>query len=235
MREIIFDTETTGLSAKEGHRIIEIGAVEMVNRYRTGETYHVYINPKREIDPGAMKIHGISNEFLVDKPTFGEVVDEFLEFIKGAHLVAHNAQFDMGFLNHHLQCLRMKEIPNDIVIDTLALARRKYPGQKNNLDALCSRLGVDSSNRVKHGALLDAELLADVYAEMMGVGANQRNLMFASKEDEGGDSNSKTQSPTLHFGKGTKTYEPRDFKLTEEEEAGHAAFLDNMKESLWSA
>lgn len=230
MREIVLDTETTGLSPKEGHRIIEIGAVEIINKIRTGETFHVYINPEVEISAGAFRVHGISNEFLSDKPKFDAVVSDFKDFIQDSKLIAHNAPFDMGFINHHLRQLKLPAILDDLVIDSLAIARRKYPGQKNSLDALCSRLNVDSSNRVLHGALLDAELLADVYAEMMGVGANQRNLMFVAQEEE------KTEehvTPILHFGNNSKTYEARDFEITSEEKQAHKEFVEKLPNSVW--
>jgi DNA polymerase-3 subunit epsilon len=171
MRQIILDTETTGLSPKEGHRIIEIGCVEMVNRRLTGNHFHQYLNPEREIDAGAIAVHGISNEFLADKPLFASVAEELMQYLEGAELVIHNAPFDVGFLNHELQMLagQFKHIEACCtVLDTLQLARKKHPGQKNNLDALCKRYHVDNSNRELHGALLDAQILAQVYLAMTG-------------------------------------------------------------------
>ncbi|KFI21467.1 DNA polymerase III subunit epsilon [Nitrosococcus oceani] len=171
MRQIILDTETTGLEPKEGHRIIEIGGVELSCRRRTGRTFHCYLNPEREVDKGALKIHGLSNEFLSDKPRFIEIAEEFLAFIEGAELVIHNAPFDVGFLDHELCLLGSKwgKISTDCqVLDTLQLARQRHPGQKNNLDALCKRYGIDNSRRDLHGALLDAEILAGVYLAMTG-------------------------------------------------------------------
>ncbi|WP_111656501.1 DNA polymerase III subunit epsilon [Isoalcanivorax indicus] len=170
-RQIVLDTETTGLEPSEGHRIIEIGCVEMVGRRLTGNDCHLYINPERDIDDGALEVHGITREFLADKPTFREVADEFLAYIDGAELVIHNAAFDIGFLNHELRLLgagngRIED--RCTVLDTLALARNKHPGQKNNLDALCRRYGIDNSHRELHGALLDAQILADVYLIMTG-------------------------------------------------------------------
>lgn len=171
MRQIVLDTETTGLEVSQGHRIIEIGCVELVNRKLTGNHYHQYVNPQREIDQGAIEVHGITTDFLADKPTFDAVAEAFLEFVSGAQLVIHNAPFDMGFLNSELQRLPAggREL-EDIctVIDTLVMARSKHPGQRNSLDALCQRYDVDNSQRDLHGALLDAEILADVYLAMTG-------------------------------------------------------------------
>ena len=170
-RQVVLDTETTGLSTADNHRIIEIGCVEVINRRLTGERFHQYINPKREIDAGAMEVHGITPEFLADKPIFSSVVDDFIRFIDGAELIIHNAAFDVGFFNHELSKLKGNQPKiSDIcsVLDTLKLARDKHPGQKNNLNALCRRYYVDNSNRELHGALLDAEILADVYLAMTG-------------------------------------------------------------------
>ena len=171
MRQIVLDTETTGLEPAQGHRIIEIGCVELFNRRLTGNHYHQYIQPDREIDEGAIEVHGISNEFLVDKPRFADIVEDFLSFIKGAELIIHNAPFDVGFINHEF--LRYREDHPKLesfcsITDTLAMAREMHPGQKNNLDALCKRYDVDNSRRDLHGALLDAEILADVYLRMTG-------------------------------------------------------------------
>tara|TARA_B110000967_G_scaffold178091_1_gene192644 strand:- start:2355 stop:3074 length:720 start_codon:yes stop_codon:yes gene_type:complete len=171
MRQIVLDTETTGLETSQDHRIIEIGCVELVGRKLTGRHYHQYINPQRKVDEGAMEVHGISDQFLEDKPLFDQVAKEFLEFVDGADLVIHNAPFDVGFINHEIAKLSGKYQVIETscrIIDTLALARQKHPGQKNNLDALCKRYGVDNSARDLHGALLDAEILADVYLLMTG-------------------------------------------------------------------
>lgn len=169
-RQVVLDTETTGLETSQDHRIIEIGCVELVNRRLTGRHYHQYINPEREIDQGAMEVHGITNEYLADKPVFPTISAEFLEFIRGAELVIHNAPFDVGFINHELAKLdNFEPVANHCsVIDTLVMARQRHPGQKNNLNALCKRYGVDNSQRDLHGALLDAEILADVYLLMTG-------------------------------------------------------------------
>lgn len=170
MRQIVLDTETTGLEPRAGHRIIEIGAVEIVKRRLTGRHYHQYINPEREIDEGAQEVHGISLESLQDKPLFADIAEEFIDFVSGAELVIHNAPFDVGFLDNELALLGHKARINGIcsVVDSLVLARQKHPGQKNNLDALCKRYDVDNSQRDLHGALLDAEILADVYLVMTG-------------------------------------------------------------------
>ena len=170
MRQVVLDTETTGLEHQEGHRIIEIGCVEMIERRITGRHYHVYINPEREVDEGAMAVHGISNEFLADKPRFADIAEAFLEFIDGAELVIHNAAFDVGFLNAELGRLNPPTRIADVatVLDTLLLARELHPGQRVSLDALCKRYDVDNSNRQLHGALLDSEILAEVYLAMTG-------------------------------------------------------------------
>jgi DNA polymerase-3 subunit epsilon len=191
-RQVILDTETTGISTADDHRIIEIGCVEMVNRKLTGKTFHQYINPEREIDAGAFEVHGISQEFLADKPVFADIAEDFVQFITGAELIIHNAPFDVGFLDHELAKLpdesrRVKTLST--VLDTLKLARDKHPGQKNNLDALCKRYDVDNSNRELHGALLDAEILADVYLAMTGgqvsfsLNAEMQTTQEKSEED----------------------------------------------------
>ena len=171
MRQIVLDTETTGLEPKQGHRVIEIGAVELIDRERTGDTFHTYLNPQREIDQGALQVHGIDADFLADKPLFGDISEALVAFIKDAELVMHNAPFDVGFLDHELSLLpgsapRIADLCK--VTDSLLLARRKYPGQRHSLDALCRHLKVDNSARELHGALLDAEILADVYLAMTG-------------------------------------------------------------------
>ncbi|MDD5241170.1 MAG: DNA polymerase III subunit epsilon [Sulfuricella sp.] len=168
MRKIILDTETTGLDPRQGHRIIEIAAIEMVNRRLTKNHFHQYVNPQREIDPGAQQVHGISLEFLQDKPLFRDIFKDFIEFVSGAELVIHNAPFDIGFINSELKLLGMDmiEVYCPVVIDTLKMAKELHPGQKNNLDALCRRYQVDNTNRTLHGALVDTELLAEVYLGM---------------------------------------------------------------------
>lgn len=170
MRQIILDTETTGIGHEAGHRVIEIGCVELINRKLTGNHYHTYLNPQREVDEGAFKVHGISSEFLQDKPLFQNVVSEFIDFIAGAELIIHNAPFDVGFLNSELKHVKWPKRldAHCTVFDTLVLARTKHPGQRNSLDALCKRYDIDNSNRELHGALLDAEILALVYLAMTG-------------------------------------------------------------------
>lgn len=183
MRQIILDTETTGLDPQQGHRVIEIGCVEVINRRRTGRSYHQYIQPDREIDDGAMEVHGITNEFLVDKPRFADIAQAFLDFVVGAELVIHNAPFDIGFLHHELKLLGKSTSLIDEqceVLDTLVLARRLHPGQRNSLDALCKRYAIDNSQRELHGALLDAEILSDVYLAMTG---GQTMLSLVSQEE----------------------------------------------------
>lgn len=188
MRQIVLDTETTGLEPSQGHRIIEIGCVELVNRKLTGRHFHKYINPGREVEQGAIEVHGITNEFLADKPRFRQIADEFLAFIDGAELIIHNAPFDVGFINHEFVQLAdgKKNVQHYCgIIDTLVMARAKHPGQKNNLDALCKRYGVDNSQRDLHGALLDAEILADVYLLMTG-GQTALSLSAETGEKQSG-------------------------------------------------
>lgn len=183
-RLVVLDTETTGLNPQEGHRIIEIGCVELVNRRLTGKRFHVYINPERIIDSGAVEVHGITNQFLEDKPTFSCVVEDFIAFIQGAELVIHNAPFDVGFINYEFS--RLNDQTGTVadyskVFDTLTYARKKHPGQRNSLDALCKRYGIDNSHRDLHGALLDAEILADVFLLMTG---GQSSLLDEGQEKE---------------------------------------------------
>src|ERR1700727_1667040 len=178
MREIILDTETTGLDPLRGDRLVEIGCVEIVNRMPTGQIFHRHINPERDMPAEAFAVHGLSSEFLASKPLFGEVVEEFLEFVADTPLVIHNASFDIGFINAELDRVKRPPIARDRLVDTLLLARRKHPGVSNRLDDLCSRYAIDNSRRTKHGALLDAELLAEVYIDL--IGARQSQLVLAS-------------------------------------------------------
>ena len=168
MREIVLDTETTGLDPFQGHRVVEIGCVELLNRFPTGQTFHRYIYPERDVPTEAFDVHGLSTEFLRDKPLFADVADEFVAFVGDAALVAHNAAFDIAFLNAELERLGKASIGRERLVDTLLLARRKHPGAPNRLDDLCARYGIDNSRRTKHGALLDAEILAEVYIELIG-------------------------------------------------------------------
>lgn len=184
-RQVVLDTETTGINPKEGHRIIEIGCVELINRRLTNNRFHVYLNPDREIDAGAIEVHGITNEFLRDKPRFKDVVDDFMLFTANAELIIHNAPFDVGFLNNELSLLSQETRTvegNSRVFDTLAFARKKHPGARNSLDALCKRYNIDNSHRELHGALLDAEILADVYLLMTG---GQASFLDETGTDEG--------------------------------------------------
>jgi DNA polymerase-3 subunit epsilon len=182
MREIVLDTETTGLDPLRGDRLVEVGCVELFNRMPTGQTFHRYMNPEREMSAEAFAVHGLSTQFLADKPFFHEVVDEFLEFIGDAPLVIHNASFDISFINAELDRIKRSPIPRERLVDTLLLARRKHPGVSNRLDDLCSRYAIDNSHRTKHGALLDAELLAEVYVDL--IGARQSVLILAAETTE---------------------------------------------------
>jgi DNA polymerase III subunit epsilon len=168
MREVVIDTETTGLDPANGHRIVEIGCIELLNAIPTGEIFHSYVDPERDMPEAAFRVHGLSAEFLAGKPVFAEVARDFLTFIDGARIIAHNAEFDMRFVNAELALLGIEPIADDHIVDSLSLARRKFPGAANSLDALCVRFGIDTSRRTKHGALLDAEMLAEVYAELTG-------------------------------------------------------------------
>ncbi|MCD6034988.1 MAG: dnaQ [Rickettsiales bacterium] len=229
VREIALDTETTGLDPRQGHRVIEIGCVEMVNRVRTGDAFHVYLNPDRDVPEGAFRIHGISTEFLRDKPRFPEVVEDFLKFLGDDRLVIHNAAFDMRFLNYELSRLKKSEIPILRATDTLQIARTKFPGTQANLDALCRRFGIDLSQRKKHGALLDAELLADVYLELTG---GRQTYMSLDPASTAGVSPSGRADP-LRGQKQVVQHSARAHTVTEEEAAAHKAFLASLKNPLW--
>ena len=187
-RQIVLDTETTGLEPAQGHRIIEIGCVELIERRATGNDFHQYLQPDREIDAGAVEVHGITNEFLADKPRFEDVVQDFMDYIRGAELIIHNAPFDVGFIDAELRRLRGWNSLDSYcsITDTLVMARRKHPGQRNSLDALCGRYDIDNSQRQKHGALLDAEILAEVYLAMTG-GQSALSLGDEGDESGGGD------------------------------------------------
>ncbi len=228
-RQIVLDTETTGLEPSQGHRIIEIGCVELVNRRLTGNTWHHYFNPEREIDAGAFAVHGLSNEFLADKPRFAELADEFLDYIRGAELIIHNAPFDVGFLNHELSLLdepkpRIEEVAS--VLDTLQLARQKHPGQKNTLDALCKRYDIDNSARTLHGALLDSEILADVYLMMTG---GQTRLLLDAEEDGEAGGGEETRRAVVDAS-GLPLWQPDDEALQ-----AHQAYLEFLQEKAGKA
>lgn len=225
MRQIILDTETTGLRPEDGHRIIEIGCVEMINRKLSGKTYHVYLNPERQIDAGAMAVHGITNEFLQDKPVFHRIVDEFMDFISDSELIIHNAPFDLGFLNNELQLLQQKWKSISAycsVIDTLQLARQLHVGQRNSLDALCKRYKIDNSKRDMHGALLDANLLALVYLAMTG---GQGSFFDSSHQSQGKvKQNSDMTVPQLQQHQPVVVIQANSDEL-----AAHEAYLDMIK------
>lgn len=227
MREIVFDTETTGLD-NTIDRVIEIGGVELWNHIPTGKTYHQFIRPAgRKVDPAAFDVHGISNEFLVDKPLFEEIADDFLAFFSDAKLIAHNANFDIGFLNAELRRLGQPPIEPSLVIDTLAMARRKFPMAPASLDALCSRFSIDTSKREKHGALLDSELLADVYIEL--IGGRQSSLGLTVAADDAYDSSDAAGNLTV-----AARPKPLSSRLSEDERMRHAAFVESLGEdALW--
>jgi len=222
MREIVLDTETTGLDPLAGHRVVELGCVELENTVATGRTFHCYFNPEMLMPAGAEEIHGLSDAFLADKPLFADKVDEFIAFIGDARLVIHNAQFDIGFLNAELERVGRPKLTNDYV-DTVTVARRKFPGQRVSLDALCERLSVDNSNRTKHGALLDSELLAEVYLELSG--GRQRDLGLAAEV---------TTSVTSVLVVTNRPVRPaRPHAPSPEELAAHVAFLKQISDALW--
>ena len=228
MREIIFDTETTGLDPNTGDRMVEIGCIEMVNRVATGKTFHEYFNPERDMPMEAQKVHGLSASFLSDKPRFAEKAAALLEFIADDPLVAHNAQFDFGFLNFELAACGMEAVSTDRMVDTLVLARRRHPGAKHSLDALCSRYGVDRSQRTLHGALLDAELLAQVYVELTG--GRQIGLQLAVDNTDEGPVAATRFTPRVG-----EYRHPRPHAASAEEMAKHKAFLESLDTPLWTS
>ena len=234
MRHLILDTETTGLSVKEGHRIIEIGAVEMVNLSFTGRSLHLYINPERDIDAGAQEIHGLSSEFLSDKPVFGDILSEFNDFIGNDLLVIHNAPFDIGFLNSELARCGHSPLSMDRVIDTLPLARKKYPGAQATLDALCRRFGVDNSHRDLHGALIDADLLASVFVELKGGRQPGLQLDDEIKSDSVTDNISAEDKNLSGFILNKRPPRPaRTFKVPEAETSAHNDLLAEINDPIW--
>jgi DNA polymerase-3 subunit epsilon len=224
LREIVFDTETTGLNATGGDRLIELGCIEIVNRIPTGREFHRYLNPEREVHPEAVAVHGLTGEFLKDKPVFKDVVEEFLAFIGDAPLVAHNASFDLGFLNAELERAARSPLNADRIVDTLALARRRHPAGPNSLDALCKRYGIDLSQRTKHGALLDSMLLAGVYVELLG--ERQATL--------GLNGRSSGTSPQVRAAKAKPRPVTLPSRLTSEAEAAHRAFVKTLgADAIW--
>lgn len=230
MREIIFDTETTGLSPADGDRVIEIGAIEMINRFPTGLTFHEYLDPgDRQVHPDAEAVHGISNAQLKGKPSFADILPKFLEFFGEGTLIAHNAKFDIGFFNAELKRVGQKPIDDNRVVDTLMIARRKFPGAKNSLDALCSRFGISNTHRTLHGALLDSELLADVYLELTGGRQVGLGLDDATPAQQTSGSEIE-QSASAQRQRTT----PLPSRLSLEEKAAHAAMIEQMGDgAIW--
>lgn len=228
MREIVFDTETTGTEPLKGDRIVEIGCVELMNHVPTGKTFHAYLNPERPMSEGAFRVHGLSDEFLADKPLFAAVADDFAAFIAGARLIAHNASFDIGFIDMEFGRLDRPGLDRSLVVDTLTMARRKHPGASNSLDALCARYGIDTSKRTKHGALLDSEILADVYIELIGGKQADLGLGLAISARQGGSDAAPLEQLTRQ--------RPLATRLSESELLAHQAFIAKLGDSpLWKA
>ncbi|WP_068116146.1 DNA polymerase III subunit epsilon [Tropicimonas marinistellae] len=227
MREIVMDTETTGLDPFDGHRIVEIGGVELENHVPTGRTYHQYINPRRDMPTEAFEVHGISEEFLADKPPFEAVAQAFVDFVGDAVLVIHNAPFDMKFLNAELDWAGLPKLPLSQALDTLAMARKRFPGSPSSLDALCRRFGIDNSNRTLHGALLDSEILADVYLEL--IGGRQPDFALATNAANASGSSGAEWRPSPR-----RT--PLPPRLTEEERVAHAKLVESLgDDALWNS
>ncbi len=225
MREIVLDTETTGLDPKTGDRIVEIGGVELIDHFPTGKSFHTYLNPERTMPAEAYAVHGLSDDFLADKPRFAEIADDFLKFIQADRLVIHNAGFDLGFLNAELARLDRPALGWDRTLDTLMLARRRHPGAGNRLDDLCSRYGIDARRRTKHGALLDAELLAEVYIEL--IGGRQAHLTLVDMTSPARDATDTAEASVSRP-------QPLPPRLTETERAAHRAFVESLGENaLW--
>ena len=250
-REIVLDTETTGIDPKDGHRIIEIGALEMDNHMPTGKQLHLYINPERDIDAGAVAIHGLTSEFLADKPVFADIVDEFLNFVGDSPMVIHNAPFDMGFVNAELARLARAPLPMTQAVDTLPMARKKFPGAQANLNALCRRFEIDNSHRDLHGALIDADLLAAVYVELLGGRQPGLSLEAASAQNSPAQNNPAQKNPARHAqGAGRpadsdmdndafslradSTRFERPHEPTPDERAAHATLVARIPDAIWS-
>ncbi len=225
MREIVLDTETTGLRVSDNHKLIEIGCVEMVNRVMTGRYYQVYLNPKRSIDPGAFQVHGISEEFLRDKPTFSQIAKDFLQFIGNSPLIIHNASYDLSFLNYEMAIMGLPEISRNRVVDTLLIARKKYPGSPASLDALCRKFGISNEHREKHGALLDSELLAQVYISMQGITQNQIVLNSVSNIEV---TKTKAEKNDLQT-----AFSYRKFYLSIDAKDQHQALMKKIVDPIW--
>ncbi len=227
VREIVFDTETTGFEYAKGHRLIEIGAVELINHLPTGKTFHQYINPEREVPEDAVKVHGLTYEILKDYPTFDKVADKWLEFIGDDKLVAHNASFDMNFVNYELKQINKRQMSWDNCIDTLEIARAMFPGARCSLDALCKRFEIDNSARTFHGALLDAQLLSEVYLELLG--GKEPSLLLDAKKQQNKINIVKEDNKSNNF------REPRVFNVDENFEEQHRQFLEkNVKNPIWN-
>ena len=226
MREIVLDTETTGLSPEKGDRVVEIGCVELFNHVPTGKTFQTYLNPERLMDAGAQEIHGLTDDFLKSQPIFLKIVDEFLSFIGESTLVIHNAKFDLAFMNNELNRIGRENIEFERAIDTLSIARKKFPGAQNNLDALCRRFDVDSSRRDLHGALLDSEILAEVYLELIGGKEPDLNLVNKKKEDSKKNTNTRRES--------NKRDTPLNYGISQAEEQQHLEFMKNLKNPIWN-
>ena len=220
MREIILDTETTGLDPKAGHRLVEIGAIELINHTPTGNNYQTYINPERDVDPGAFEVHGLAKEFLQKQPVFEAILENFLSFISDSILVIHNAPFDMAFINMELERLNHEPIGRERVVDTLAMARKKFPGAQASLDALCRRFSIENSHRELHGALVDADLLAGVYLEL--IGGKEPALALSEKM---------VKKPTRDETRGF--YKPRSITASPEELRQHEVFLKEITNPIW--
>lgn len=228
MREIVLDTETTGLDPIEGHRIVEIGAVELDRHIPTGRTYHQYINPERDMPPEAFAVHGLGLDFLGDKPVFAQIGREFLDFVGDAKLVIHNAAFDMKFLNAELRWMKLPQLPMTQALDTLGLARQKFPGAQNSLDALCRRFGIDNSARTKHGALLDSEILAEVYLELTGGRQPDFSLSVVSNKDDKGPTTSGPRPARARPN-------PLPSRLDPAEQAAFSAFVEELGDNaMWA-
>ncbi|MDR1982420.1 MAG: DNA polymerase III subunit epsilon [Holosporaceae bacterium] len=222
VREVVFDSETTGLNYEDGDRIIEIACVELANHVPTGNVYQTYINPQRDVPKSATAIHGITNDLLTDKPLFHEIVDDFLDFVKDSKLVIHNVKFDLGFLNSELRKINKPLFSIENTIDTLEISRKKFPGMPVNLDALCRKFEIDLSSRTVHGALVDSKLLAEVYINLLG--GRQSGLSFATETSSGINPPEKNR----------KTYEVRHFPPSQEEISMHAEFLKGLNSPLWN-
>lgn len=231
MREIVLDTETTGFEPESGDRIVEIGAVELYNHMPTGKTYHQYINPERSMPAEAFAVHGLGDDFLRDKPVFKQIGQQFLDFVQDSKLIIHNAAFDMKFLNAELKWIGLPQLPWEQALDTLAIARRRFPGAPASLDALCRRFGIDNAARTLHGALLDSEILADVYLEL--IGGRQPDLVLGGNDDHRGDDAGTARPQPVKL---PPRPAPLAARLTEEERAAHQDFVSKMGDAaLWKS